>query len=90
MFNKLEPEDIFSFVVFHNDSRTVISSEKVKNLDKDIVRQNIYQKFESGGTTIRAGFNEAVKNIEKHTKDNPTFEHRIVMLTDVCDNSVQN
>lgn len=34
MFNKLEPEDIFSFVVFHNNSRTVIPSEKVKNLDK--------------------------------------------------------
>lgn len=73
MFNKLEGEDIFSFVVFHTNSRTIIPSEKVKNLDKEIVRESIYQNFESGGTTIRAGFNEALINIKKHLSEHPTF-----------------
>ena len=56
-FNKLGPEDIFSMVVFHNSSRTVIQSDFVKNMKKEDVKSAIYQKFESGGTTLREGFN---------------------------------
>lgn len=50
----------------------------------------VNSKFESGGTTVATGFNEAKKNItnfrNKHTLED--YEHRIVMLTDVGDNSV--
>lgn len=58
------------------------------NLER--VREQVNTKFESGGTTVSTGFIEALKNInqfkEKHTlKD---YEHRIVMLTDVGDNSI--
>ena len=62
-FNKLNPEDAFSMVVFHNTSRTVIKSDLVKNFNPDEVKELIFQKFESGGTTIRTGFDEALKNI---------------------------
>lgn len=50
-------------VVFHNTSRTVIKSDLVKNFNPDEVKELIFQKFESGGTTIRTGFDEALKNI---------------------------
>lgn len=69
-YQKLNPDDIFSFIVFHNESRTVIKSEFVKNLDSETVKEFIYQKFESGGTTIKTGFNEAVKNITEIRKNN--------------------
>lgn len=92
LYKKLNPDDIFSLVVFHNQARTVLKSEFVKNLDSDGVKEMIYQKFESGGTTIRNGFDEAVKNIKNIRENNEIshYEHRIVMLTDVCDNSLQN
>ena len=45
LYKKLNPDDIFSLVVFHNQARTVLKSELVKNLDSDGVKEMIYQKF---------------------------------------------
>lgn len=47
-------------------------------------------KFESGGTTISTGFHEAMKNLNTFKTEHTLtgYENRIVMLTDVCDNSV--
>lgn len=64
MFQKLNPDDAFSLVIFHTEARTVIRSDLVKNMDKEDVKGMIYQKFESGGTTIRAGFEESLTNIK--------------------------
>lgn len=89
-FEKLRENDIFSLVVFHTQAWTVIESNFVSKLDKEEVRKSIYQHFQSGGTTIRNGFNEAIKQINTHRSDISNYENRIVMLTDVCDNSVAN
>lgn len=56
-FERLKDNDVFSLVVFHQTARTVIESNFVSKMNKDEVRQAIYQNFESGGTTIRNGFN---------------------------------
>lgn len=39
---------------------------------------------------MAAGFHEAMKNMNEFRKKNAltNYEHRVVMLTDVCDNSV--
>jgi hypothetical protein len=39
----------------------------VKDLNYEVVHNLINSKFESGGTTIQTGFNEAIKNISKFT-----------------------
>lgn len=55
-FEKLTSDDVFSLVVFHTTARTIIKSDYVRNMDKEEVRKAIYQQFESGGTTLKAGF----------------------------------
>ena len=59
-------------------------------MNPEEVKAAIYQKFESGGTTLREGFNQALKNMRKFANSAKGYENRIVMLTDVNDNSVEN
>jgi len=44
----------------------------------------------NGGTTIAAGFNESRKNLQSFRDEHKlqNYENRIVLLTDVNDNSV--
>ena len=63
LLDKLKGDDVFSLVIFHNQSRTVIESSFVRYLDKLKVEQMVNSKFESGGTTVATGFNQAKKNI---------------------------
>lgn len=91
LFSKLKPDDVFGLITFHTTAKTIIQSSFVRDLDRDIVTQLVNSKFESGGTTISAGFKEAMDNINKfkHIKELPkNYENRIVLLTDVGDNSV--
>lgn len=64
MFEKLQPNDIFSLVVFHTSARTVIPSSFVKDLSFYNVKEMVNTKFESGGTTISTGFAESLKSID--------------------------
>lgn len=59
-------------------------------MNKEKVWQAIYQQFESGGTTIKSGFDESMKQINRFKADISNYQNRIIMLTDVCDNSVEN
>lgn len=38
-------------------------------MNKEKVWQAIYQQFESGGTTIKSGFDESVKQINRFKAD---------------------
>jgi len=44
-FEKLRENDIFSLVVFHTQARTIIESSHVHKLNRDEVKQQIYQNF---------------------------------------------
>jgi hypothetical protein len=82
---------VFGLVTFHTSAKTIIESTFVKDLDKDVVTQLVNNKFGSGGTTISAGFKESMDNLNrfKHIKElSKDYENRIVLLTDVGDNSV--
>ena len=56
LYKKLNPDDIFSMVVFHTQARTVLKREFKKKLSDEAIQELIFQSFESGGTTIRCGF----------------------------------
>jgi uncharacterized protein YegL len=90
LYDKLKGDDVFTLVTFHTSAQTIIESSFVKDLDRKNVERLVYGQFESGGTTVAAGFEEAQKNITRFRKHNELkdYEHRIVMLTDVGDNSV--
>lgn len=88
-YKKLIPDDIFSLVTFESQAHTIIPSEYVKNMEEESVMACIDRGFKSGGTTLLAGFMEAEKNFNdfKYTSDKSIYERRIIMLTDVGDNS---
>ncbi len=90
LLDRLGPHDVFSLVTFHNEAKTIIASEFIRKMNRKEVDELVNSKFESGGTTISTGFHEAVKNINLFRKNHElsNYEHRVVMLTDVCDNSV--
>jgi hypothetical protein len=45
LFNKLKDDDVFTFVIFHTKARTVIKSTFKKNLNADLVHQQIFASF---------------------------------------------
>lgn len=91
LFQKLKPEDAFSLVIFHDAARTIIPSAFKKDLNLETVRQLVNSKFQSGGTTISCGFKESFTNMQaiRKTGTMNEYEHRLVLLTDVNDNSVE-
>lgn len=91
LFNKLRPTDIFSLVTFSNTGDTLIPSEYVANLDRATVSEIVDKEFQMGGTVLKTGFAEAEKNFKnfKYTEGTENLEKRIIMLTDVGDNSVE-
>ena len=68
LFDKLKGDDVFSLVTFHTSAKTIIESSFVKDFDRAAVETLVNSKFESGGTTVATGFNEAKKNITNFRK----------------------
>jgi len=93
-FKKLNAQDVFSLVTFSDDARTLIPSTFVSDLDKEAVFAIIDQEFKMGGTVLKAGFLEAEKSFAKFEYGTPLaavqHERRIIMLTDVGDNTLEN
>ena len=91
LFDKLQGDDVFSLVTFHEKAKTIIASTYVRDLSREIVEELVNFKFPTGGTIVASGFNEAKANLTKFKAENTlsdNYENRIVMLTDVGDNSV--
>lgn len=92
-FKKLNAEDVFSLVTFSNDAATLIPSTFVRDLDEAAVNAIIDQEFKMGGTVLKSGFVEAEKNFTNFEYGTPLaevkHERRIIMLTDVNDNSFE-
>lgn len=93
-FKKLNAHDVFSLVTFSNDAATLIPSTFVKDLDEAAVAAIVDRDFKMGGTVLKSGFIEAEKNFKDFNYGTPLaevqHERRIIMLTDVCDNSMEN
>lgn len=90
--SKLRPDDAFGLVVFDDKGETVIPCTLKKNLEVEAVFSLVDSIKTRGGTTLSSGFNEGVKNLQGHidkcAKGESAYENRIVMLTDVGDNSL--
>ncbi len=58
LFNKLEADDVFSLITFHNSAKTIIESTFVRDLNPNTKSFKV-------GMTISSGFNEALKNVKQ-------------------------
>lgn len=90
-YKLLHAEDVFSLVTFSTTSSTLIPSTFVNDLDEAAVFATIDQEFKMGGTVLKTGFLEAEKNFKDFDYGTPSAQHerRIIMLTDVGDNSFE-
>jgi Mg-chelatase subunit ChlD len=88
--SKLRPDDSFGLVVFDTKGSTMIPCTQKKDLEVETVFSMIDTIRTKGGTTLSSGFNEGLRNLKEYTdkcvKDN--CENRLIMLTDVGDNSL--
>lgn len=94
-FSKLRPTDSFGLVVFNNKGQTLIPCRQRSELIPDEVFKIIDSAQPGGGTTLSTGFDESKKILleyfksKNYSKKN-AYENRIIMLTDVGDNSMEN
>jgi hypothetical protein len=92
-YKKLQADDVFSLVTFSNTAETLIPSTFVREMEEAAVFAIVDRYFKMGGTTLKSGFLEAEKNFKDFNYSSPAgcqYERRIIMLTDVCDNSMTN
>lgn len=90
--SKLRPTDSFSLVTFNNQGHTVIPMQKMSSLNIEDVTKTVRAIHTNGGTTLLSGFETALENMKlqmnQETVKPEMFENRIIMLTDVEDNSI--
>lgn len=91
--SKLRPTDGFSLVTFNNKGHTIIPMQRVSTLNLEEVSQTIRSIKTAGGTTLITGLQEGLSNLKNYWQNQEIvkpemFENRLVMLTDVQDNSV--
>ncbi len=84
----MRPNDLFSLVIFENKAYTIIPLDYVSNFNKEEIYARVDTLKTLGGTTIITGFEEGLKNMNLITPPFKT-EKRIVLLTDVEDNSLE-
>jgi Ca-activated chloride channel homolog len=89
--SKLRPTDSVGVITFNSHAQIILEPTYKSNLPADFFDQLDKIKA-NGGTTIRSGFEMAVNLLRGFISDNKLkdSENRIIMLTDVCDNSIQN
>lgn len=90
--SKLRPDDAFGLVIFDDKGETVVPCTRKSDIEVEAVFAMVDQIKTRGGTTLSSGFNEGAKTLngylEKCAKSEGGCENRIVMLTDVGDNSL--
>lgn len=94
-FSKMRDSDSFGLVVFDNSANTIVPCTRKSEINQEQLFETVKQIQTRGGTTLMSGFDEGLKNIkaylEKYVKvNNSSMENRILMLTDVGDNSMEN
>lgn len=91
--SKLRPSDSFGLVTFDDKGETILNGMKKSEIDMETVFAMVDTIKIRGGTTLSAGFNEGLKVMRGMTKDivkdQGNYENRLIMLTDVGDNSME-
>lgn len=89
-YKRLRANDYFGLVLFEDRAKTIVPSQQVSSMNQEAVFEQIDAEVELGGTNLRAGLTEAEKHFS-NVQYNPgklPYERRIVMITDVNDNSL--
>ena len=88
--SKMRPGDSFGLIAFDNKADVVIKQTKISNMNLNHTFQLLDKIVTRGGTTIRCGFEASQNMLYEYvlTNECKNSENRIVMLTDVCDNSI--
>ena len=94
-FSKLRPNDSFGLVTFNNSAKTIIPVTRKSNIEMEAVTSLVRSIQVGGGTTLMTGFNQAYEDMNKYLTENEFVkgsgaENRLIMLTDVEDNSIMN
>ena len=90
--SKLRPTDSFGLIIFDNQADVVVEQTKVSNLNLEHIFELLTKIKTRGGTTIRSGFSMSQNMLYEYVLTNNCVncENRIIMMTDVCDNSIEN
>jgi hypothetical protein len=88
--SKLRPNDSVGLTTFNNSGQVVFAPTYKRDLPESVYTQ-LNSITSGGGTTIRSGFELSKKLLTSFVKENECVgcENRIIMLTDVGDNSIQ-
>lgn len=88
--SKMRPTDSFGLIAFDTQADVVIEQTKIANLNLNDTFKLLEKIKTRGGTTIKYGFEAAQNMLYEFVLTNQCVnsENRIVMLTDVCDNSI--
>ena len=94
-FSKLRPNDSFGLITFNNQGHLVIPVSKRSDLDMEHVISTVRSISTCGGTTLMTGFNTAHDDLQRYLNLNEMVksngvENRMIMMTDVEDNSIAN
>ena len=104
-FSKMRDSDAFGLVVFDNRADTVVPCTRKSEINQEKLFETIKGITTRGGTTLMSGFDEGLKNLNSYleknvvkaggtassgTPNHSAMENRILMLTDVGDNSMAN
>ncbi len=85
----MRPNDALALVIFDDQAETLYPLTLVSQIDKILFNSHLKSIETRGGTTILCGLSEARKCFDNYPlKENTYVERRMIMLTDVCDNSV--
>lgn len=94
-FSKLRPDDSFGLVTFNNQAKCLIPVQKKATIEMEAVTSIVRGISACGGTTLMTGLEMAHQNIQDYLVQNELVkstkvENRMIMLTDVEDNSIYN
>ena len=92
-FSKMRPNDAFGLVVFDTKGDTIVQCAKKSEINEVALFETVKGIKTRGGTTLKSGFDEAHRNMKAYLDNyakvnNGTMENRVIMLTDVGDNSM--
>ena len=91
-YSKLRPEDSLGLVIFNHKAYTLMEQTTKKQIAEEELFAILNQLKPSGTTSLQMGFEMAAELLGAYNEKVETkcpSENRIIMVTDVCDNSVE-
>ena len=90
-YSNLRPEDSLGLVIFNHNAYVLMEQTMKKHIVEEELFNTLNELKPSGTTSLQNGFEMAEKVLRAYNSKTETkhvSENRIVMVTDVCDNSV--